>query len=198
DRLIQKMNEKEADVHKEKVLKEPANIKVLKIKVRKKARKQTHGDDESSDKGMDSSKKRKADPIADSDPPCQAALEDLQRTDNKQLDLVELYNLVMQRFETTTQEEDGTEIHMLAERRYLLTAKTLERMLSLRLIAESASDASYVGFITTQQMVISSPCLTDIKNWLVQKQTTFGKDLSNSLMADSSPKNIWFSTHYAS
>nr|GEU56633.1 ribonuclease H-like domain-containing protein [Tanacetum cinerariifolium] len=39
--------------------------------------------------------------------------------------------------------EDGTEIHMLAERRYLLTIRTLERMLSVRLITESASDAAY-------------------------------------------------------
>nr|GEW93303.1 putative ribonuclease H-like domain-containing protein [Tanacetum cinerariifolium] len=106
------------------------------------------------------------------------------------LDLVELYNLEMQRFETTTPEgvdlilwgdlrtmfeanaedelwqiqkewslkswnfyenygvhililEDGTEIHMLAERRYPLTTRTLERILSLRLIAESTSDAAY-------------------------------------------------------
>ncbi|GJU23309.1 hypothetical protein Tco_1156651 [Tanacetum coccineum] len=34
-------------------------------------------------------------------------------------------------------------------------------------------------------MVISSPCLTDIKNWLVQKQTTFGKDFSNPFTANS-------------
>ncbi|GJS78514.1 hypothetical protein Tco_0728395 [Tanacetum coccineum] len=34
-------------------------------------------------------------------------------------------------------------------------------------------------------MVISSPCLTDIKNWLVQKQTAFGKDFSNPFTADS-------------
>nr|GEV81561.1 hypothetical protein [Tanacetum cinerariifolium] len=39
--------------------------------------------------------------------------------------------------------EDGTEIHMLAEMRYPLTTRTLERMLSLRLIVESASDAAY-------------------------------------------------------
>nr|GEX91116.1 hypothetical protein [Tanacetum cinerariifolium] len=217
DRLIQKMNEKEADVHKEKVLKEPANIKVLKMKARKKARKQTPVDDESSDKGMDSSKKRKAGPRMKRmskrqktyvDPKEEEHLKTFLKIDSNEeevvdyeiknfaemmtrfdrLDLVELYNLVMQRFETTTPEE----------RRYLLTTKTLERMLSLRLIAESASDAAYVGFITIQQMVISSPCLTDIKNWLVQKQTAFGKDLSNSLMADSSPKNIWFSTHHAS
>nr|GEV32564.1 hypothetical protein [Tanacetum cinerariifolium] len=39
--------------------------------------------------------------------------------------------------------EDGTEIHMLAKRRYPLTTRTLERMLSLRLIDESESDAAY-------------------------------------------------------
>nr|GEX14538.1 ribonuclease H-like domain-containing protein [Tanacetum cinerariifolium] len=49
------------------------------------------------------------------------------------LDLVELYNLVMQQFESTTPEE----------RMYPLTTRTLERMRSLRLIAESASDAAY-------------------------------------------------------
>ncbi|GJY01305.1 hypothetical protein Tco_0359457 [Tanacetum coccineum] len=106
------------------------------------------------------------------------------------LDLVELYNLVMQRFETTTPDgvdlvlwgdlrtmfeanaedelwqnkegwnlkswdfyencrvhtltlEDGIEIHMHTERRYPLTKETLERMMSLKLIAESASDSAY-------------------------------------------------------
>ncbi|GJS00774.1 hypothetical protein Tco_0317282 [Tanacetum coccineum] len=106
------------------------------------------------------------------------------------LDLEELYNLVMKRFETTTQEgvdlvlwgdlrimfdantedelwqnqerwnlkswdlyenygvhtlilEDGTEIYMLAERKYLLTKETLERMLSLRLVARTASEDAY-------------------------------------------------------
>ncbi|GJW11101.1 hypothetical protein Tco_1576928 [Tanacetum coccineum] len=78
------------------------------------------------------------------------------------LDLVELYNLVMQRFETITPEgvdlvlwgdlrtmahnltlEDGTDIQMLAERKYPLTKETLEMMMSLKLIAESASDNAY-------------------------------------------------------
>ncbi|GKA30953.1 hypothetical protein Tco_0717258 [Tanacetum coccineum] len=106
------------------------------------------------------------------------------------LDLLELYNLVMKRFETTTLEgvdlvlwgdlrimfdanaedelwqnqerwnlkswdlyencgvhtlilEDGTEIHMLAERKYPLTKETLERMLSLRLVAGTASEDAY-------------------------------------------------------
>nr|GEX51495.1 hypothetical protein [Tanacetum cinerariifolium] len=43
----------------------------------------------------------------------------------------------------TDMDEDGTEIHMLAERRYPLTTITLKRMLPLRLIVESASDAAY-------------------------------------------------------
>ncbi|GJZ08931.1 hypothetical protein Tco_0543214 [Tanacetum coccineum] len=83
------------------------------------------------------------------------------------LDLVELYNLVMHRFETTTPKgvdlllwgdlrtmfdncgvhtlilEDGTEIHMLAERKYPLTKETLEKMMSLKLVAKSASDSAY-------------------------------------------------------
>ncbi|GJV16296.1 hypothetical protein Tco_1361619 [Tanacetum coccineum] len=39
-------------------------------------------------------------------------------------------------------------------------------------------------------MVISSPYLTDIKNWLVQKQTAFGKDFSNLFTTDSLLKTI--------
>ncbi|GJX52039.1 hypothetical protein Tco_0280408, partial [Tanacetum coccineum] len=106
------------------------------------------------------------------------------------LDLVELYNLVMQRFKIITPEgadlvlwgdlrtmfdanikdklwqnqerwnlkswnfykncgvhtltlEDGTKIHMLAERKYPLIKETLKRMMSLKLIAEFASDSTY-------------------------------------------------------
>ncbi|GJX22221.1 hypothetical protein Tco_0226666 [Tanacetum coccineum] len=39
--------------------------------------------------------------------------------------------------------EDGTEIHMLAERRYLLIRETLERMMELRLTAESEGEAVF-------------------------------------------------------
>ncbi|GKC84577.1 hypothetical protein Tco_1140294, partial [Tanacetum coccineum] len=106
------------------------------------------------------------------------------------LDLEELYNLVMKRFETTTPKgvdlvlwgdlrtmfdanaegklwqnqerwnlkswdsyencgvhtlilEDGTQIHMLAERKYPLIKETLEIMLSLRLVAGTASEDAY-------------------------------------------------------
>ncbi|GJS36881.1 hypothetical protein Tco_0535263 [Tanacetum coccineum] len=39
--------------------------------------------------------------------------------------------------------EDGTEIHMLAERRYPLIRETLERMMELRLTAESEGEAIF-------------------------------------------------------
>nr|GEX45395.1 putative reverse transcriptase domain-containing protein [Tanacetum cinerariifolium] len=138
ERLIQKMNEKAADIHKEKVLEEPDSTKVLKMKARKKVGKQTHVDNESSDKGVDSSKKRKAGP----------RMSKKQKTD---ADLKEEEHIkTFLKIASDDEEEssylilkDGIEIHMLAERRYQLTTKTLERMLSLRLIAESASDVAY-------------------------------------------------------
>nr|GFA64249.1 hypothetical protein [Tanacetum cinerariifolium] len=45
------------------------------------------------------------------------------------------------------------------------------------------------------EIVINSPWMLS-KNWLVQKQTAFGKDISNPLMADNLPKIVWFSTHH--
>ncbi|GJR20661.1 hypothetical protein Tco_0969188 [Tanacetum coccineum] len=72
------------------------------------------------------------------------------------MDLVEIHSLVMKRFETTPLEgidlllwvhvlrlEDGTEINMLAERRYPLTKNTLERMMDLRLTAVSDDDTVF-------------------------------------------------------
>ncbi|GKB48081.1 hypothetical protein Tco_0898834 [Tanacetum coccineum] len=58
------------------------------------------------------------------------------------LDLLELYNLVVKRFESTTP-EDGTKIYMLAKRKYPVTKETLERILSLRLVAGTASEDAY-------------------------------------------------------
>nr|GEV58428.1 hypothetical protein [Tanacetum cinerariifolium] len=45
------------------------------------------------------------------------------------------------------------------------------------------------------KMVINSPWMLS-KNRLVQKQTAFGKDMSNPFMADNLPKIVWFSTHH--
>ncbi|GJT19677.1 putative ribonuclease H-like domain-containing protein [Tanacetum coccineum] len=145
------------------------------------------------------------------------------------LDLVELYNMMMKRFETTTPEgvdlvlwgdlktmfnanaedelwqnqerwnlkswnlyencgvhtlilEDGTEIHMLAERKYPLTKEILERMLSLRLVAGTASKDAYT-----------------LLRFIQKKINEYGshdgceKDL---LVLVLSPHNKWSSVHH--
>nr|GEV84224.1 retrovirus-related Pol polyprotein from transposon TNT 1-94 [Tanacetum cinerariifolium] len=45
------------------------------------------------------------------------------------------------------------------------------------------------------EMVINSPWILS-KKWLVQKQTAFGKDISNPFIADNLPKIVWFLTHH--
>ncbi|GJR14837.1 hypothetical protein Tco_0797489 [Tanacetum coccineum] len=96
------------------------------------------------------------------------------------LDLEDLYNLVMQRVHTLTL-EDGTKIHMLAERKYPLTKEILKRMMSLKLIVVSASESAY-NLLSKE---LASP-----------KQTALGKDISNPLIVDSLLKTIWLSMHH--
>ncbi|GJS61906.1 hypothetical protein Tco_0656690 [Tanacetum coccineum] len=69
-----------------------------------------------------------------------------------------------------------------------------------RITGRNVVCSSSVGFNTTQQMVISSPCLIDIKKTTSPeqmatalaspKQMAIGKDYSNPLMAGSLPKTI--------
>ncbi|GJS34696.1 hypothetical protein Tco_0533078 [Tanacetum coccineum] len=76
--------------------------------------------------------------------------------------------------------EDGTEIHMLAKRKYPLTKETLEKMMSLKLVAEFVSDGAYNLLRSIQKhQELASP-----------DQTASGKDFSNPLMDDSLPKTI--------
>ncbi|GJU96142.1 hypothetical protein Tco_1320898 [Tanacetum coccineum] len=101
---------------------------------------------------------------------------------------------------------DGTEIHMLAERKYPLIKETLERMLSLRLVAGTASEDAYTLLRFIQKQIDEYGSHDgDIKNWLVQskrlllaspKQTALGKDISNPLIVDSLLKTIWLSMHH--
>nr|GEW36402.1 uncharacterized mitochondrial protein AtMg00810-like [Tanacetum cinerariifolium] len=49
-------------------------------------------------------------------------------------------------------------------------------------------DYGILGFDLTMQMLS--------KNWLVQKQKAFGKDISNPFMDENLPKIVWFSTHH--
>nr|GEZ09031.1 hypothetical protein [Tanacetum cinerariifolium] len=81
----------------------------------------------------------------------------------------------------------------------LSAMESLKRMLHVTNILSAS-------YLTTQQMVLNSPCLTHIKNWLVQikrslswlvqKQTALGKDKANLLIVDSLLKTIWSSIHH--
>ncbi|GKA93155.1 putative ribonuclease H-like domain-containing protein, partial [Tanacetum coccineum] len=154
-------------------------------------------------------------------------------TRSDRLDLVELYNLVMKRFKTTTPEgvdlvlwedlrtmfdanakdklwqnqerwnlkswdlyenfgvhtfilEDGTEIYMLAERKYPLTKETLERMLSLRLVAGTASEYAYTLLRFIQKHIDEYGSHDGAL--AIPEQTDTGKEISNPFMASSLPK----------
>ncbi|GJX28357.1 putative reverse transcriptase domain-containing protein [Tanacetum coccineum] len=78
--------------------------------------------------------------------------------------------------------EDGTKIHMLAEIKYLLIKETLERMMSLKLIAESTSESAYnlLRFIQKQIDEYGSYDGT----LAIPEQTATGKEISNPFMAD--------------
>ncbi|GJR21970.1 hypothetical protein Tco_0970497 [Tanacetum coccineum] len=129
------------------------------------------------------------------------------------LDLEELYNLVMQRFETTTPE--GIDLILWGDLRTMFDAnaqdelwqnqegwkrkcplikETLKRMLSLMLVAGTASEDAYTLLRFIQKQIdeygshdeeLASP-----------KQTALGKDFLNPLIVDSLLKTIWLSMHH--
>ncbi|GKA51175.1 hypothetical protein Tco_0744371 [Tanacetum coccineum] len=149
------------------------------------------------------------------------------------LDLVELYNLNQERWNLKSWDlyencgvhtlilEDGTEIHMLAERKYPLIKETLKRILSLRLVAGTASEDAYTLLRFIQKQIDDMEAMMEVRRifkcWLYNhttnghqftmsnrhqelaslEQTASGKDFSNPLMVNSLPKTIWFSTHHA-
>nr|GEZ04619.1 hypothetical protein [Tanacetum cinerariifolium] len=96
--------------------------------------------------------------------------------------------------------EDGTEIYMLAERRYPFTKETLERMLALRLIVECESEAVFILLRFIQKQIDESGSHDgsekDLKELAGPKQTAFGKDILNPLIVDSLLKTIWLSVHH--
>nr|GEU44203.1 hypothetical protein [Tanacetum cinerariifolium] len=158
------------------------------------------------------------------------------------LDLVELYNLVMQRFETTTPEgvdlilwgdlrtmfeanvedelwqnqeewslkswnfyencrvhililKDGTEIHMLAEKRLM----NLEAMIEERRIFKcwfyhhTTNGHQFTMFNRHQELASPEQTTSELTS---SKQTALGKDISNLLIVDSLLKTIWLSVHH--
>ncbi|GJW28593.1 hypothetical protein Tco_0045468 [Tanacetum coccineum] len=89
--------------------------------------------------------------------------------------------------------KDGTFIHMLVERRYPLSKVLLQRMLALGLEVERESTAALDLIRFIKQQIDEKH-----KNWLVHKQTDYGKDFSNPFMVDNLPKIVGFSTPPAS
>ncbi|GJR61768.1 hypothetical protein Tco_1503930 [Tanacetum coccineum] len=92
--------------------------------------------------------------------------------------------------------EDGTEIHMLAERRYPLIRETLERMMELRLTVESEGEVVFdlLRFISLEAKMgvrrifeCCAPCYSN-EALAIPEQTTTGKEISNPFMAGSLPK----------
>ncbi|GJW79058.1 putative ribonuclease H-like domain-containing protein [Tanacetum coccineum] len=82
--------------------------------------------------------------------------------------------------------EDGTEIHILAERKYPLTRETLERMLSLRLVVRTASEDAYTLLRFIQKSIDEYGSHDGAL--AIPEQTATGKEILNPFMAGSLPK----------
>ncbi|GKB30906.1 reverse transcriptase domain-containing protein, partial [Tanacetum coccineum] len=81
---------------------------------------------------------------------------------------------------------ESSDIYMLIERQYPLTAEVCKAMLDKKLQRGKPNEDCYKLLKWMEKH----------KDWLVQEQTTLGKDFSNPLMAENLPKIVWFSTHH--
>ncbi|GJZ08928.1 hypothetical protein Tco_0543211 [Tanacetum coccineum] len=219
ERLIEKMNKKAAGEDtskKEKVLEEPDSTKmevkqeeveestrkrpgtILKMKARKKARKQTHVDSDASKKKTGSprmkrmSNRKKTDSDLEEEEYLKTFLkivpdeEGIRASTTGSLDLMEALDGLKPFFEMVTRVhilimEDDTGIHMLAERKYPLTKKTLEKMMSLKLVAESASDSAYDLLRYIQKQIDESGSYDG--TLAIPEQMATGKQTSNLFIA---------------
>nr|GEW83169.1 hypothetical protein [Tanacetum cinerariifolium] len=132
------------------------------------------------------------------------------------LDLVELYNMVMQILETTIPEgvdltlwgdlrtivhililKDGTEIHMLAERRLInLEAMIEERRIFKCLFYHHTTNGHQFTMSNRHQELTSLEANSFCKELASPKLTALGKDISNPLIVDSLLKTLWLSMHH--
>ncbi|GKD43669.1 hypothetical protein Tco_1268314 [Tanacetum coccineum] len=191
------MNKKAAGVHEEKVLEEPDNTKVevkqegnkestrkrpgrrLKMKATKKSRMQKTDSDLEEEEHLKTFLKIVPDEERIID------YERFKSTTPEGVDLVLWGDLRNCKVYTLTL-EDGTEIYMLAERKYPLTKETLERMMSLKLIAESAGESVY-NLLRFIQKQIDEYGSYDGTLAIPEKMAT-GKEISNPFMVGSLPK----------
>ncbi|GJR19917.1 hypothetical protein Tco_0968444 [Tanacetum coccineum] len=82
-------------------------------------------------------------------------------------------------------------------KKYPLKKEVLKQMLKLKLESEEESTMALelIKFVKKILIELESE---EHKNWLVHKQTAYGKDFSNPFMVDNLPKIVRFSTHLAS
>ncbi|GJV74986.1 hypothetical protein Tco_1506570 [Tanacetum coccineum] len=180
ERLIQKMNNKEAGVHVEKVIEEPDRTKVeVKQEATQQGTRKTHGKvlkmkaRKKRNGGLimkRQSKRKKTDSDLEEEEhlktilkmvPDEEGIIDFKvlekrfpiinweskfyHFDNKKKKQSASTTLIFRSAHTHSRriKTISENIYMLAERRYPLTKETLERMMSLKLIAKSASDSAY-------------------------------------------------------
>ncbi|GJZ92350.1 hypothetical protein Tco_0664415, partial [Tanacetum coccineum] len=135
-----------------------------------------------------------------------AMLKDITRDD-----LTELYRIVMNRYGMNGPEDElekvlwgylknivhclnleSMDIYMLIERQYPLSAEVCKAMLDKKLQGGKPDEDCY----KLLKWMEKQAGIRKHKDWLVQEQTTLGKDFSNPLMADNLPKIVWLSTHH--
>ncbi|GJR07103.1 hypothetical protein Tco_0530087 [Tanacetum coccineum] len=87
---------------------------------------------------------------------------------------------------------ESVDVYMLIERKYPLSAEVCKAMLDKKLQGGKPDEDCY----KLLKMIEKQAGIRKHKDWLVQEQTTLGKDFSNPLMADNLPKIVWLSTHH--
>ncbi|GJS09768.1 hypothetical protein Tco_0366564 [Tanacetum coccineum] len=87
---------------------------------------------------------------------------------------------------------ESSDIYMLTERKYPLSAEVCKAMLDKKLQGGKPNEDCY----KLLKMMEKQAGIRKHKDWLVQEQTALGKDFSNPLMADNLPKIVWLSTHH--
>ncbi|GJU87149.1 zf-CCHC domain-containing protein [Tanacetum coccineum] len=87
---------------------------------------------------------------------------------------------------------ESSDIYMLTERKYPLTAEVCKAMLDKKLQGGKPDEDCY----KLLKWMEKQAGIRKHKDWLVQEQTALGKDFSNLLMADNLPKIVWLSTHH--
>ncbi|GKD57605.1 hypothetical protein Tco_1290992 [Tanacetum coccineum] len=197
EELIKKMNEKETDEdtsNKEEVLKEPKSTKIeVKQEGREENIKKRLGR-RLKMKSTKKSKRQKTDSDLEEEEQLRASLKIVHDEEEEidyevlGIDLV-LWGDLRIMFEETTDDDiwKNQEKWIIKKRRYPLIKETLERMMELRLTAESEADSLLKTIWFSTHHASHAPCYNNEALAIIE-QTATGKEISNPFMAGSLPK----------